>query len=225
MKMKNTLENTLKKAFYALGLVAALAACGENGKDYTDKVSCTKDSECKGDRVCDSELGYCVDANGSSSASSSSSSSSSGSSTSSSASSASSSSSSTSSSSSSSSNSSSSSSGGYVHPLVGTWLLNTVGLLKRYFWVEGNSSYCLNEEEHGKCHLDLLEGCYKVTGEYSGTIEFFGEIHDKWTGEFSISNDGNNLTLEDFLYGTLQYQKIEECPNTISKSNPCPKPY
>ncbi|MEW5897257.1 MAG: hypothetical protein AB1668_06180 [Nanoarchaeota archaeon] len=53
---------TLEKILSVVGLAGALAACGaDNGKE-----SCTKDSDCKGDRVCDSELGYCVDADGSS---------------------------------------------------------------------------------------------------------------------------------------------------------------
>ncbi|MEW5897254.1 MAG: hypothetical protein AB1668_06165 [Nanoarchaeota archaeon] len=61
MKMK-----TLEKILSVVGLAGALAACGaDNGKE-----SCTKDTDCREPRVCDSDLGYCVDANGSSGSSS-----------------------------------------------------------------------------------------------------------------------------------------------------------
>ncbi|MEW5897250.1 MAG: hypothetical protein AB1668_06145 [Nanoarchaeota archaeon] len=58
---------TLEKILSVVGLAGALAACGaDNGKE-----SCTKDTDCREPRVCDSDLGYCVDADGGSSGSSS----------------------------------------------------------------------------------------------------------------------------------------------------------
>ncbi|MEW5897510.1 MAG: hypothetical protein AB1668_07490 [Nanoarchaeota archaeon] len=57
---------TLEKILSIVSLAGALAACGaDNGKE-----SCTKDTDCREPRVCDSDLGYCVDANGSSGSSS-----------------------------------------------------------------------------------------------------------------------------------------------------------
>ncbi|MEW5897541.1 MAG: hypothetical protein AB1668_07645 [Nanoarchaeota archaeon] len=57
---------TLEKILSIVSLAGALAACGaDNGKE-----SCTKDSDCNPGRECDSELGYCVDANGSNGSSS-----------------------------------------------------------------------------------------------------------------------------------------------------------
>ncbi|MEW5897514.1 MAG: hypothetical protein AB1668_07510, partial [Nanoarchaeota archaeon] len=57
---------TLEKILSIVSLAGALAACGaDNGKE-----SCTKDSDCNPGRECDSDLGYCVDANGSNGSSS-----------------------------------------------------------------------------------------------------------------------------------------------------------
>lgn len=71
--IKESLNSSVKRLVHlvvvsAIGSISSFAAgCGAN---ETEK-NCTKDSDCKGDRICDSDLGYCVDANGGSSGSSS----------------------------------------------------------------------------------------------------------------------------------------------------------